>query len=75
MTFRAPVEDFQFVFKHVSELPQLLALPVFAEAQFDLIDAVLEENAKFTEEVVAPTNRLGDCQPPVCHRFLARTVR
>ena len=66
MTFRAPVEDFQFVFKHVSGLPQLLALPAFAEAQFDLIDAVLEENAKFTEEVVAPTNRIGDCHPPVC---------
>jgi len=66
MTFRAPVEDFQFVLKHLSGLSQLLTLPVFAEAQFDLIDAVLEENATFTEEVVAPTNRIGDCQPPVC---------
>ena len=68
MTFRAPIEDFQFVFKHLSGLPQLLELPVFSEAQFDLIDAVLEENAKFTEEVVAPTNRIGDSQPPVCQQ-------
>lgn len=72
MTFRAPVDDFQFVFKHLSGLPQLLTLPVFAEAQFDLIDAVLEENAKFTEEVVAPTNRIGDCQPPVCQNGVVK---
>ena len=66
MTYRAPVEDFKFVFHYLANMPGLLDLPAFAGVETDLINAVLEENAKFTAEVVAPTNRISDCQPPVC---------
>jgi len=67
MTYRAPVEDFKFVFNALVDMPGVLALPAYAGIEPDLIDAVLEENAKFTSEVVAPTNRISDRQPPVCH--------
>jgi hypothetical protein len=64
MTYRAPVQDFEFVFEHLAGMPELLRLPAFASLEPDLIQAVLEENAKFTEEVIAPTNWDGDQQPP-----------
>lgn len=67
MTYRAPVEDFRFVFEHIAGMPQLLKLEAFSTIEPDLIDAVLEENAKFTSEVVAPTNWDGDQHPPVHH--------
>jgi hypothetical protein len=66
MTYYAPVEDFKFVFNYLADMPSLLRLPAFAGVERDLIDAVLEENAKFTAEVVAPTNRISDQHPPVC---------
>jgi alkylation response protein AidB-like acyl-CoA dehydrogenase len=65
MTYRAPVDDFRFVFEHIAGLPELLTLPAFSELEPDLIEAVLEENAKFASEVVAPTNWDGDQHPPV----------
>jgi alkylation response protein AidB-like acyl-CoA dehydrogenase len=64
MTYRAPVEDFRFVFEHIAGMPELLKLDAFSAVESDLIDAVLEENARFTEEVVAPTNWDGDQHPP-----------
>ncbi len=64
MTYRAPVQDFRFVFQHIAGLPALLKLPAYAGVEADLVDAVLEENARFTEEVVAPTNWDGDQNPP-----------
>lgn len=68
MTYRAPVEDFKFVFDYLADMPSLLGLPAFAGIEMDLIDAVLQENAKFTAEVVAPTNRISDRHPPECQR-------
>jgi 3-(methylthio)propanoyl-CoA dehydrogenase len=66
MTYRAPVEDFEFIFNHLVDLPGLLKMPAFAGIESDLVMAVLQENAKFNAEVVAPTNRISDRQPPVC---------
>ena len=65
MTYRAPVEDFRFVFEHLAGMPELLKLAAFSAVEPDLIEAVLEENAKFTEEAIAPTNWDGDQHPPV----------
>ena len=65
MTYRAPVPDFRFVFEHIAGLPELLKLPAFSAIEPDLVDAVLEENARFTSEVVAPTNRISDLNDPI----------
>jgi len=65
MTYRAPIEDFRFVFEHIAGMPELLKLEAYSAVEPDLVDAVLEENAKFTEEAIAPTNWDGDQHPPV----------
>ena len=64
MTYRAPIEDFRFVFEHIAGMPELLKLEAYRAVEPDLVEAVLEENAKFTEEAIAPTNWDGDQHPP-----------
>ncbi len=66
MAYRAPVDDFKFVFHYLADMPGLLRLSAFAGVECDLVDAVLEENATFTAEAIAPTNRISDQHPPIC---------
>lgn len=60
MTYRAPTEDIRFVIKELADLEGVLRLPGFEEVSEDLVVAVLEENARFVEQAIAPTNRPGD---------------
>ena len=60
MNYRAPIEDIRFVIKELADLRGVLALPGLEEITEDLVGAVLEENARFVEQAVAPTNRPGD---------------
>src|SRR5690606_6376677 len=41
----------------------VLALPGFEEVSDDLVDAILDENARFVEQAIAPLNRNGDTTP------------
>jgi len=63
MTYQAPVEDIRFVFKELADLDGILSLPAHAGLDEETVDAVLNENARFVQEVVAPLNRTGDLQP------------
>ncbi len=63
MSYRAPTEDIRFVLKELADLDGVLALPGFEEISGDLVDAVLEENARFVEQEIAPLNRAGDTTP------------
>ena len=63
MNYQAPVEDVRFVFKELADLDGVLALPPYSDFDSDTIDAVLQENARFVQEVIAPLNRPGDLQP------------
>jgi hypothetical protein len=63
MTYRAPVKDFLFNLKELAGLEQLTQIPEFEEAGLDTAAAVLEECAKFNENVVAPLNFEGDKNP------------
>ncbi|MBS1158669.1 MAG: acyl-CoA dehydrogenase [Proteobacteria bacterium] len=56
----APVKDMRFVMDELAGFRELSAIPGYEEATPDLADAILEEAAKFTGEVLAPLNRIGD---------------
>jgi acyl-CoA dehydrogenase len=58
--YTAPIRDMQFVLHELAGLEQVGKLPGFEEATPDLVDAVLEEAAKFAGEVLAPLNQSGD---------------
>jgi 3-(methylthio)propanoyl-CoA dehydrogenase len=63
MDYVAPVKDMQFVLQELAGLKQIQALPGCEDATDETVAAVLEENARFMSEVVAPLNRTGDVQP------------
>ena len=59
-TYKAPVEDTLFLLNDVLHLDRYGNLPGFADASPDLVEAVLREAAKYSEEVLTPLNRVGD---------------
>jgi len=59
-TYKAPVEDVQFLLNDVFHMERYGNMPGFADATPDVVSAILEEAAKFTEEVLTPLNRSGD---------------
>lgn len=60
--FNAPLRDMRFVLHEVFEAPALWArLPALADhVDADTADAILEEAAKVTGQLIAPLNRSGD---------------
>ncbi|WP_374373916.1 acyl-CoA dehydrogenase C-terminal domain-containing protein [Dongia sp.] len=59
--YKAPLREIKFILTEVlraENLPQ--QVPDFADATPDVIDAILEEAAKFCEEVLQPLNHSGD---------------
>jgi 3-(methylthio)propanoyl-CoA dehydrogenase len=58
--YRAPVKDMRFVMDELAGFKELSSFPGFEEATADVADAILEESARFSGEVLAPLNRTGD---------------
>ncbi|MBK4733576.1 acyl-CoA dehydrogenase [Noviherbaspirillum pedocola] len=63
MSYVAPLKDMLFVVNELADLAAVNALPGCEEATPETVEAVLEENAKFCGEVIAPLNVTGDRQP------------
>jgi len=59
-TYKAPVDDALFLLNNVFHLDHYGNLPGFSDASPDVVEAVLREAAKFSEEVLTPLNRVGD---------------
>ncbi len=57
--YDAPVNDYKFLMHDVFDIQQFSNLDAFKEATPDLIDAILEEAAKLTENVFQPINQSG----------------
>ena len=72
-TYHAPQRDMRFVLHELLEVEQLSRLPGYEEATADVIDAVIEEGAKFCENVLFPINRTGDEQGCVYENGVVRT--
>ena len=58
--YTAPVRDMKFALYDVIQAEALYSKLGIANAQRDVMDAVLEEAARFTETVLAPLNAVGD---------------
>jgi len=60
--YKAPLRDMRFILDEVFNARELWAsVPALAEhVDRDVVDAILEEAAKFNENVVFPLNRSGD---------------
>jgi len=65
MSYVAPVKDMLFVMNELAGLSDVVTYPTYAEAgaDVDLAPAILEESAKFTQDIVAPLNWPGDQNP------------
>ncbi|VVE70365.1 3-methylmercaptopropionyl-CoA dehydrogenase [Pandoraea captiosa] len=63
MSYQAPIKDMQFVMNELADLKRIAALPGYEDASPDVAQAVLEEAARFNQEVLAPLNVIGDQQP------------
>src|SRR5439155_9056361 len=59
MTYRAPVKDMLFCMKELAGLDEVAEIPGSDDAGLETAQAVLEECAKFNEEVDAPLNVEG----------------
>ena len=60
MPYQPPVRDYAFLLRDVLKLEQYAELPAFADASMDVVDQILEEAGRFTGEVLAPLNGVGD---------------
>jgi 3-(methylthio)propanoyl-CoA dehydrogenase len=74
MPYKAPVQDMLFNMRHVANIDAVAQMPGFEDAGFDTAQAVLEECAKFNEEVLAPLNWQGDINPSTWDNFEVTTT-
>ena len=63
MSYTAPVKDMLFCMKELADLEAIASLPGFDDAGLETAHAVLDECARFSQEVLAPLNREGDVNP------------
>ena len=60
--YTAPVDETMFILDDVLNFQKYNNIDGFEEASSELIRAILEETAKFTQEVLFPLNRVGDIE-------------
>ncbi|HPZ58650.1 MAG TPA: acyl-CoA dehydrogenase family protein, partial [Ottowia sp.] len=63
MSYKAPVKDMMFNIEHLARIDEIAKIPGFEDAGLETAQAVLEECARFNEEVVAPLNADADKAP------------
>jgi hypothetical protein len=73
MPYRAPVEEFRFLFDHVVGLDRVTGTDRFKEATPDVTAAILGEAGRMCEEVLAPLQRVGDTNPARLENGVVRT--
>ena len=72
MPYRAPVKEMTFYLENVLDAGRISETEKFAEATSDMIDAILGEAAKLSEEILAPLNVAGDLHPAYLENGVTR---
>src|SRR6266487_1991105 len=65
--YKAPLEDANFLLNDVFQIDRYDKLPGFSDASADVREAILNEAAKLSEEVLQPLNRVGDLEGCIRH--------
>ena len=60
--YLAPLEDMKFALKEVVDIASLTELPNFSKVGLESLDDILDEAGRFFNEVISPTNRVGDLE-------------
>lgn len=60
--YKAPLRDIRFVREELLNFQDHYQKLGCEDATSDMVDAILEEGAKFCEQVIAPLNRVGDIE-------------
>ncbi|WP_076536638.1 acyl-CoA dehydrogenase C-terminal domain-containing protein [Shewanella sp. UCD-KL21] len=60
--YKAPIRDLKFVMQELLDCENHYQHLGYEDASIDMIDAIIGEAAKLTEQVVAPLNQIGDQQ-------------
>ena len=63
MSYIAPIKDMLFNMQHLAQIDQIANMPGFEDAGLETAQAVLEECARFNQDVVAPLNWESDKNP------------
>ncbi len=63
MSYIAPIKDMLFDIEHLANIAQIAQMPGLEDAGLETAQAVLEECARFNQDVVAPLNMSGDRNP------------
>ena len=71
--YKAPLEDMRFVLHELHDSKNIAELPGCADYTPELLDSVLEEAAKFAEEVLFPINQSGDLEGCTYENGVVRT--
>jgi alkylation response protein AidB-like acyl-CoA dehydrogenase len=72
-SYKAPLEDMRFVMHELYDSKTIAELPGCAEFTPELLDSVLEEAAKLSEEVLFPINQTGDLEGCTYENGVVRT--
>ncbi|NRA85448.1 MAG: acyl-CoA dehydrogenase C-terminal domain-containing protein [Gammaproteobacteria bacterium] len=62
LEYKAPIRDITFVMQELLDCESHYEKLGYQDATVDMIDAIVSEAAKFTEQVIAPLNQIGDQQ-------------
>ncbi len=73
--YTAPIRDMQFVLHELAGFAEIAKLPGNEELSADLVGQILEENARFASEVLAPLNVPGDQEGAVLRDGEVRTPK
>lgn len=75
MSYRAPVEECQFILNNIVGIEEVTKTERFEEATPDVIEAILNEAGKLCTDVLAPLNRNGDLDPARLENGVVRTSK